>query len=273
MCANTRRLWCAAAVLAAGWLWGCSDVPAPRETGDGHVVSATGPAEHEECRPRADATRAQYVVGYGSLMQDASRKRTSPLSGPARPVEITGYRRGWYLRSSGVGLGTSFLAVVPRPGSSLNAVIYAVDLSELAATDRRESSYCRAKVALSNLRSFVADPVPSPEGEVWIYLLDARQAASPSESFPIAQSYVDIFIGGCLEQEERFGLPGFSAQCVRSTSGWSKHWVNDRIYPRRPFIFEPKARQIDELLAAEIPEQWSMIRIEGGERALKAVGD
>jgi hypothetical protein len=75
---------------------------------------------------------------------------------------------------------------------------------------------------------------------------------------------VDIFVSGCLEQEQRFGLAAFSQQCLSTTTDWSEHWVNDRIYPRRPFAFQPKARQIDSLLSKQLPQYFSRIRIESG---------
>lgn len=43
------------------------------------------------CGDAPDLTRTQYIIGYGSLMQDESRKRTSPQAGSAQPVEVSGY--------------------------------------------------------------------------------------------------------------------------------------------------------------------------------------
>jgi hypothetical protein len=40
--------------------------------------------------------------------------------------------------------------------------------------------------------------------------------------------------------------------------------VNDRVYPRRPFVFQPRARQIDELLERELPRYFRQIRLEPG---------
>jgi hypothetical protein len=49
---------------------------------------------------------------------------------------------------------------------------------------------------------------------------------------------------------------------VRTTDGWSKHWVNDRIYPRRPYIHQPNAWEIDAHLKRLLPELFGGIRIE-----------
>jgi hypothetical protein len=177
-------------------------------------------------------------------------------------VEVAGYRRGWFARVDAVGFSTTYLGVVPDPQGSLNAVIYRVEPDELAATDRREGSYCRQRVALSGIRTLGRGSLEISGVEAWIYVSKPEFIATPDARFPIVQSYVDIFVSGCLEQEQRFELTGFAQQCLATTHDWSAHWVNDRLYPRRPFIFQPRARQIDALLSRHLPEFFSRIRIE-----------
>jgi len=230
--------------------------------GDANRVLAEGIGG--ECNASPDPGRSQYIIGYGSLMQDESRKRTSPQAGPAYPVEIEGYRRGWFARGAGVGPGATYLGVWPDQESHLNAVIYQVDPVELAATDKRERMYCRAGVEIADIEALAAEFVPDADGQAWIYVSMPQRVATPDSRYPIVQSYVDIFVSGCLEQEQRFGLQGFSQECLSTTSDWSRNWVNDRIYPRRPFIYQPKARQIDELLYGNLRQYVSHIRMESG---------
>jgi hypothetical protein len=217
-----------------------------------------------ECHPVPDAGRPQVIVGYGSLMEDASRQRTSPRAGTAHPVGVAGFRRGWFARGSPVGFSTTYLGVVEDGRARLNGVAYSVDAAELAATDAREASYCRARVASGDLTPLERGFSFPADAEAWIYVGTAASIAPPDARFPIVQSYVDVFLSGCLEQEERHGIPGFAAECVATTAGWSADWVNDRIFPRRPFIYQPRARQIDELLSARLGGLFSRIRIEGG---------
>jgi len=148
--------------------------------------------------------------------------------------------------------------------SHLNAAIYQVDAKELAATDKREISYCRASVEISDIKALANEFVPDANGQTWIYVSMPQRAATPNSRHPIVQSYVDIFVSGCLEQEQRFGLAQFSQQCLSTTTDWSGHWVNDRIYPRRPFLYQPRARQIDNLLSKQLPQYISHIRMESG---------
>lgn len=237
----------------------CAGPTLPSAAGQG--VSAANVAGLD-CNAQPDPDRPQYIIGYGSLMQDESRKRTSPLAGPAHPVEVSGFRRGWFARGGPVGYSTTFLGALPHPKAHLNAVIYQVETGELAATDRREASYCRRRVATSDIRSLAKEALDTSGGQVWIYANRPEETAKPNAQFPIVQSYVDIFVSGCLEQEQRFSLVGFARKCLETTGDWSSHWVNDRPYPRRPFIFQPKSRQIDALLAQELPTYFAQIRIE-----------
>ena len=240
------------------------------------AIGANGAfAAHEDddavppCNPAPDPARPQYVIGYGSLMQDASRERTAPHAGAAQPVSVSGYQRGWYTRSKGTSLGTTYLGVVPDVTSSLNAVMYQIDAGELASTDKRERLYCRVPVAAAAVKLLAPGKTAIAKAQIWIYEIPPGEAAAVDEDHPIVQSYVDLFVAGCLEQEERFQLRDFSAQCVRTSYGWSAHWVNDRLYPRRPVAFQPRALQIDKLLADELPTYWSQVRVEGGALATR----
>jgi hypothetical protein len=228
------------------------------------ALSAAALASDGGCGEPLDTERAQYIVGYGSLMQEDSRMRSSPRAGPAHPVEVEGYRRGWFARAGAAGLGSTFLGLQSEPRSHLNAVIYEVNPSEVDATDKRESLYCRVSVALSDIRPLERGWAPERDAQAWIYLSLPKSVATADSRNPIVQSYVDLFVSGCMEQEQRSGLEGFTQECLATTAGWSEHWVNDRIYPRRPFIYQPKALQIDRLLSTQLPQYFSRIKIEPG---------
>lgn len=216
----------------------------------------------EDCREPVDASRPNVVIGYGSLMQEESRRRTAPRAGPAHPVDVAGYRRAWIARGEPVGFSTTFLGVTRDMHSHLNAVAYEVDADELRATDQREASYCRMAVPASSIASLEKVPFELGSAQAWIYTNPPDTIAAPSVEFPIVQSYVDTFVSGCLEQEQRFGLDGFAKECLATTHDWSRHWVNDRVYPRRPFIYQPKARQIDQLLSQQVPGFFSQVKLQ-----------
>jgi hypothetical protein len=215
------------------------------------------------CNLPPDPAQTQYIVGYGSLMQEESRRRTAPTARVAYPVILKGYRRGWFAKGSPVGFGSISLGVVADENSQLNAAIFEIDPAEIPATDQREYFYCREGLDAARIAPLAAEAL-APAGQIWIYAMKPGAVATPSSRYPIVQSYVDIFVSGCLEHEQRFALEGFAAQCLTTTQ-WSHHWVNDRIYPRRPFIYQHRAREIDRLLADQLPQFFSSIRIESGQ--------
>ena len=129
--------------------------------------------------------------------------------------------------------------------------------------DAREMSYCRVAVAPASIHMLDRSTVPSAS-QIWIYVNKPESLAPPDAENPIVQSYVDIFITGCLELQPRVADPriDFVAECVRTTDGWSKHWVNDRPMPRRPYIHQPRAWEIHQHLKKLLPEFVGTIPIE-----------
>jgi hypothetical protein len=90
---------------------------------------------------------------------------------------------------------------------------------------------------------------------VYVFLSNQEsisETKAPTRQIPMVQSYVDICINGCLELEALYRTVkrSFTEEFIRKTSGWNEFWVNDRIYPRRPFIYSPNASAIDKDLQA-----------------------
>jgi hypothetical protein len=93
---------------------------------------------------------------------------------------------------------------------------------------------------------------PWDRGDVYIFVsnpADISKTKEPTSTFPIVQSYVDICVNGCLEVEALYrAATGYVQEFIKTTTGWNKYWVNDRLYPRRPFIYVPNASKIDQAL-------------------------
>jgi hypothetical protein len=92
-----------------------------------------------------------------------------------------------------------------------------------------------------------------PEGKFYLYLnpfpLRDIKHHLPTAQFPIVQSYVDLCVHGCLEVEARYRTAkGFTDEFFATSYGWSKYWVNDRLYPRRAFGALAPASDIDAAL-------------------------
>lgn len=227
----------------------------------GRAATARG----DDCHPDVDRELPQFVVGYGSLMESASKRRTAPDTGENLPVVVSDYQRQWNSRGSLVGFSTTYLGVRSVSGVEMVAALYRVfAASDILATDERESFYCRELVGPGKVRMLDGSATPKT-GQIWIYVNQPDAIEPPSERFPIVQSYVDIFLTGCFELQARVLDPkyaGFAEKCVETTAGWSEHWVNDRLYPRRPFIYQPNASKIDQLLQEKLPDLFARIRIE-----------
>jgi len=143
-----------------------------------------------------------YIFGYGSLIEDESRQRTTPSARDAWPARVSGIRRGWWARGAKSGLTTTYLGAVVDPARTCNGVIYKVSAEELAATDRRESAgYQRCRIESDQITMLDGRDTPL-EGVVWAYLNlippDKLGDNLATFQFPIVQSCVDICIHGCL---------------------------------------------------------------------------
>lgn len=196
-----------------------------------------------------------YIFGYGSLMEDGSRERTTPSARYAWPYVAKGVRRGWWARGASSGLTTTYLGALDDPAAECSGVIYPVSEEELASTDHRESAgYRRCRIERDQIRMLDGRGEP-PEGVFWAYInnfpVEKIPLNVPTAQFPMVQSYVDICVNGCLEVEGKYPTAaGFAELFVATTDAWSPYWVNDRVYPRRPFIFRPTASKIDAVLRA-----------------------
>ena len=244
------------------------------------ALAFSGVAYGDSCHPDVDKGKLQFVVGYGSLMEEASKDRSVPKSGMNHPVLVKGFQRAWNARGNEIGFSTTYLGVdAPKSederrvgaDSSAEPEMYAAvyqDLSEagIEGTDKRETFYCRYGVTPDKIEFLDGWSLPD-KSQVWIYALPAgKEGDLPDERWPIVQSYVDIFITGCLDLAKlvRDKSVDFAKECIRTTKGWSSHWVNDRLYPRRAFIYQPNASDIDKLLHSTSPtsDLFDSIRIE-----------
>ena len=219
--------------------------------------------EGTACHPGLDWSEPQFVIGYGSLMDTLSKDRTWEDTGPALPVRVTGFERSWNARGRLPGFSTTYLGVVEKSGATMVAALYrAHDTRDFEAGYAREYIYCRVPVAREQLHMLDGSS-PPVRGKFWIYLPTPESVRLADARFPIIQSYVDIFLSGCIELAKQVTDKDvdFVSQCVTTTKGWPLHWVNDRIYPRRPYR-QPNATRIDTLLQRLLPEQFKAIRIE-----------
>ena len=195
-----------------------------------------------------------YIFGYGSLLERASRTRTNSDAIGAWPARVVGFERGWFHQSKDfVGSTCTFLGAVEAASKTINGVIYAV--ADFESTKEREVGYTATPIHPGRIEMLDGGPDWNPGMTVYIFLSNPdsiSKTKEPTSEIPMVESYVDICINGCLELEALYRKVNgsFTKEFIDTTSGWNGYWVDDRIYPRRPFIYTPNAGAIDKALQA-----------------------
>lgn len=199
-----------------------------------------------------------YIFGYGSLLETKSRASTVASALYAQPAIAKGIQRGWFDRVETAGYAPTYLGAYEDANAVCNGVIYPVTEQEFNAYVKRESGY-KPTVITGEILMLDGTKAPPPSTKGVIYFANTKVQKADSK-FPIVQSYVDVCLTGCLQIEATYPLartielfPGsatirFSELFIESTSDWSTYWENDRLLPRRPFVYQPNANDIDTLL-------------------------
>lgn len=229
-----------------------------------HSASATNKPT-PNCHPSIDQSATQYIIGYGSLINKKSRFRSLERNIEAYPILLKKFERGWFSPGNSVGFDTTYLGITENKTAKLNAIFFEVTEVDINILDKRERVYCRHQVTPKQFTLLAPAATPyKTKSQFWIYssLETSKNHSTPTTKLPIVQSYVDIFLTGCLNIGKQFQLPDFAKNCIRTTRYWSTHWVNDRIYPQRPFIYQKNAYEIDRLIKASLPKKFKAIRIE-----------
>lgn len=173
-----------------------------------------------------------WIFGYGSLMCADSRARTG-VTGEAFPVILHGVERGWNVPIAGAQL--SVVGIHRQADKKTGGVLFPLNDSELRHFDAREVEYERVPLAREQLELVRGHQLP--EGEYWVYM------PQPSESHhPIAQSYLDVILHGCLQESM-----DFARHFLRHTSAW-KTRLNDRDEPLYPRPLNPKQQVVIPLI-------------------------
>lgn len=179
-----------------------------------------------------------YIFGYGSLMNSASRRLTGQTS-TATPAVIHGLCRYWGKVDDSYVLAP---LVVTRGEGVVNGVLLQVDSDQLGEFDLRERGYQRVSIE----HHAVDSPLTlGLDDKVWIYVI--QQAIPPCTLSPIMQTYVDTVLAGCLEVSE-----SFAQQFIVNTIGWHYPRENDRQSPKYgnlAGVSNEAIEQIDRLLS------------------------
>ncbi|WP_343039018.1 gamma-glutamylcyclotransferase family protein [Paraburkholderia bonniea] len=198
-----------------------------------------------------------FIFGYGSLINSASRNATASKPIAAIPVRVStafGYIRSWNDRSPS---GFTALGLRrPLPGEqamTINGVLYPVEGNDMAAFDAREKGYVRVEVPRHDIEAISWQRLPE-RGRIWVYIPDmagqepGTGLPSADARYPLLESYVDVVVEGGLEFGE-----AYARELIETTQGWSAFWLNDRLRARRPWVADKDYQAVDTLLAEHVP--------------------
>lgn len=183
-------------------------------------------------------------LGYGSLINDATR----PPESRAFPGRLSGYQRGWRVRSQGLVQNRCALTVWPAPDAAMDAVLLVEPMENLPAVNKRERNYDRLIMQAGAFEHMTgqgapnpADPAlaagPAPDlANAAIYQARAERFGWGDSEHPILQSYLDTVMLGVMNHFGAVGLARFIAE----TDGWEAPILRDRMEP-----FYPRAARLD----------------------------
>ena len=171
-----------------------------------------------------------YIFGYGSLICPHSRALTAPTLAQRAviPVRVQGLERIWSLPFRGL----TFMGIRQRRQAECVGVLIPVNDEELAQFDLRELGYDRTPIpfeavqelqepsVLQRILSSSSSSSQHSDGnhqiQIWVYVQQTPQPVSKES--PIAQSYVDIILRGCISISE-----DFAKDFLKTTRGWHLH--------------------------------------------------
>jgi hypothetical protein len=199
----------------------------------------------------------QFIFGYGSLINGASRNATASKPTNAIPARISadfGYVRTWNDRTPAgfTALGLRKVRAGELAGT-INGVLYPVEGDDMDRFDAREQGYVRVEVPAGCIEPVSWQRLPE-QGRIWIYVpahpggVPGEGLPEPDADFPLLESYIDIVVEGAME----YGVE-FAQELIETTSDWSRFWLNDRELARRPWVHDGKYGGVDKLLAATQP--------------------
>jgi len=235
-----------------------------------------------------------FVVGFGSIINTASRRQSDANAVDAAPCRI---KRGWgYVREWNFQAPTAQICALGlrktgpgEAGSTINGVIFPVS-EGLASFDERENGYQRVEVPRHMIELLSWQTLPA-DCHVYVYVpyapsvvqkygadengmplccgpdppdgLDETTEGAghgllpPSVHYPILQTYIDVCLIGCLEHGEEF-----TREFIKTSFKWSPHWLNERELARRPWLHQRNYVQIDRLLAELVPDYFGQRKLE-----------
>ncbi len=205
----------------------------------------------------------EYINSLEKLIRNLGMiKNSIQIEKKMIPCRINGIKREWnffQLPSISNNLTKSCLFlgadITNDTNYTCNGSLIPLSESQIKIIDKRETGYIRKEIDKNNITLVGDQSLFEPFDQTKkIYFYSNNFNMSSSNNFdypPIVQSYVDICMNGFISIDKKLKNLNydFTNEFVNTTYGWdNSNWINDRICPRRPFVFVPNASIINSVL-------------------------
>jgi len=186
-----------------------------------------------------------YIFSYGSLINKDSLELTigKDKASEAKTVVLEGYARGW--RNHVHHENRTGLGIIEKQGAQVNGIVFEVDEDYFIELDKREYGFERRRLNTDGV----------VDGILWAYFV--KDPNVPTDEYPVALTYIDTVLAGCLTQGEEF-----TREFVRLTVNWEYPIINDRddpIFPRRAILDKESLSKVDLIIKEELPKVYEKI--------------
>src|SRR3954447_4503438 len=149
------------------------------------VVSSGGASRAEDFwGHKLEHQPTQFIFGYGSLINSASRNSTAANPTTAVPARVSaafGYVRAWNDRSRSGFTARGLRRARPgEAGMTINGILYPAEGTDMSAFDARETGYVRVEVPHPQIEAVSWQAIPA-DGRIWAYVPEA----GPDAQYPL----------------------------------------------------------------------------------------
>lgn len=156
------------------------------------IVSPQIKAASDTCHPKINPRLPQYIAGYGSLIDEQSKKTTDSKAYENIPVLIKGFKRSWCAHGNLPGFNATFLSLNENKKGAFNGVIYRVsDPKEIELYDIRETVYCRKELSAEQIKIYTK--IFLKKYKYGFTILNQHRMINLAMSFPL-HNHMSIFL-------------------------------------------------------------------------------
>ena len=184
-----------------------------------------------------------YIFSYGSL----AHKEVAEMTGRTLafiPAILRGYKRNFRALSKPGGFAAA--GIEQAKGEQCIGMLVEVPEEELEKFDEREWFYNRAELKKDRLLPLTREPLP--EGKYYLYV--PKNPQPPTETCPLAQSYIDVMLTPFITMDSEKAI-----EMVKAMGDLDRPWVDDRKIPKYPrYPKDINTEAVDALLERAVPE-------------------